>query len=180
MSGRSVMIASALALWAAPLVIACASSPNPDGKTRTTTILAPPQTSFQQYVSPVLERRCATLDCHGQTGRPLRLYSARGLRLPNDAGLMPGIGGTTTEEAAANYRAVIGLEPEELTRVIAGVAVPRDLLLLKKPLMLEGHKGGPAIAASNDAAELCIASWILSDTTNPVDQASCAKAATPY
>jgi hypothetical protein len=181
-SARSVALAAALAAWSAPLVVAsgCASSPQPDGNTRTTTILAPPQASFQQSVSPVLERRCATLDCHGQIGRPLRLYSARGLRLGNDAGLMPGIGATTSEETTANYRAVIGLEPEEMTRVLAGVATPRDLLLLKKPLMLEGHKGGPAIAPSNDPAELCIVSWLLSDATHPVDQASCTKAATPY
>ncbi len=155
------------------LVLGCASSPSPDGTTRTTTILAPSQSDFSQFVSPVLERRCGTLDCHGQVGRPLRLYSARGLRLPNDGGLIPGTGGTTQEEQTANYRAVIGLEPEELTRVMAGVDPPRALLLLKKPLTLEGHKGGPAIAPTNDPVELCLDSWIV----GTIDQATCTKAA---
>jgi hypothetical protein len=177
---RRIAALGAAALWTAPIVIACASSPTPDGNTRVTTILAPNQSQFQQFVSPVLERRCATLDCHGEVGRPLRLYSARGLRLPSEAGLIPGVGATTLEESTANYRAVIGLEPEAITRVVAGVAVPRDLLLLKKPLMLEGHKGGQVIASSNDAAELCIVSWLLADTTHPVDQANCTKASAPF
>lgn len=33
-------------------------------------------------VSEVLERRCGTLDCHGQPARPLRLYGNAGLRRP--------------------------------------------------------------------------------------------------
>jgi hypothetical protein len=33
-------------------------------------------------VSEVMERRCGTLDCHGQPSRPLRIYSSIGLRLP--------------------------------------------------------------------------------------------------
>ncbi len=164
------------AACAIALLIACASSPTPDGKTRGTIIIAPDQTQFQQFVSPALERRCATLDCHGQIGRPLRLYSARGLRLPNDAGLIPGTGATTAEETTANFRSVIGLEPEQITRVMAGVDPPRALLLLKKPLMLEGHKGGPVLAPTNDPVEVCIDSWIL----GTIDQATCAKAAAPF
>ena len=156
----------------AAIGVACASSTTKDdGTIRTTTILAPDQSQFSA-VSPMRERRCATLDCHGQGGRPLRLYSGRGLRLPNDAGLGPGVGDTTPEEIAANYRSVIGLEPEQLTRVIAGVKVPRDLLLLKKPLNLEGHKGGPAFAPTNDPAEVCLATWIR----GAVDTTACTKA----
>ena len=33
-------------------------------------------------VSEVLERRCGTLDCHGQPARPLRIYGNTGLRRP--------------------------------------------------------------------------------------------------
>jgi hypothetical protein len=56
---------------------------------------------------------------------------------------------------------------------MAGVDPPRALLLLKKPLTLEGHKGGPAIAPTNDPVELCIDSWIV----GTIDQPECAKAA---
>ncbi len=143
-----------------------------DGGARETTILAPDQGEFTN-VSPVFERRCGTLDCHGQVGRPLRIYSGLGLRLPNDAGSLPGTGGTTPDEITANYRAVIGLEPEEMSRVVAGKDPPTSLLILAKPLMLESHKGGPAIA-EDDSADLCIESWL---TAPALDTVSCAAAA---
>jgi hypothetical protein len=153
-------------------IVACASSVSKDdGTLRTTTILAPDQGQFAA-VSPMLERRCGTLDCHGQVGRPLRLYSGRGLRLPNDAGLGPGQGDTTAEEITANYRAVIGLEPEQLTRVVAGVIPPRSLLLLYKPLNLGFHKGGPAFAPTGDPGEACLVTWMQ----GAVDPSACNRA----
>ena len=36
-------------------------------------------------VSEVLERRCATLDCHGAASRPLRIYGNAGPRRPAPA-----------------------------------------------------------------------------------------------
>ena len=153
-------------------LVACASSVSKDdGTLRTTTILAPDQGQFAA-VSPMLERRCGTLDCHGQGGRPLRLYSGRGLRLPNDAGLGPGQGDTTAEEITANYRAVIGLEPEQLTRVSAGVIPARNLLLLQKPLNLGFHTGGPAFAPTGDPGETCLTTWIQ----GAVDPLACNRA----
>jgi len=142
----------------------------PDGGIRVTTILAPDQGAFTM-VSPVFEQRCGTLDCHGQVGRPLRIYSGLGLRLPNDAGDLPGVGATTPDEIAANYRSVIGLEPEEMSRVIADEDPPTKLLILAKPLMLESHKGGPAMAPG-DTAEKCIEGWLV----GPFDQPSCTAA----
>src|SRR5580704_4256481 len=126
--------------WFRPFVVICALGMSiacedelmyPDGGIRVTTILAPDQGQFTT-VSPVFERRCGTLDCHGQVGRPLRIYSGLGLRLPNDAGNTPGNGATTPDEITDNYRAVIGLEPEEMTRVVAGEDPPRTLLILAK------------------------------------------------
>jgi len=139
----------------------------PDGGVRATTILSPDQGEFTT-VSPVFERRCGTLDCHGQVGRPLRIYSGLGLRMPNDAGNTPGSNATTPEEITANYLAVVGLEPEQMTRVIAGIDPPRSLLILAKPLLLESHKGGPAIATTGDPAETCITSWINDGIGPPV------------
>jgi hypothetical protein len=144
----------------------------PDGGIRATTIIAPDQGEFTT-VSPVFERRCATLDCHGQVGRPLRIYSGLGLRLPNDAGNAPGTSATTPDEIAANYRAVIGLEPEEMSRVVALEDPPRTLLILAKPLMLQAHKGGPALAPTGDPGETCITSWLVG---GGVDKAACAAA----
>ena len=167
--------ADALA-WLATSMSACFVEFNePDGGIRATTILAPDQTQFTT-VSPVFERRCGTLDCHGQDGRPLRIYSGLGLRLPNDAGATPGSSATTQEEITANYRAVIGLEPEEMTRVIAGEDPPHDLLILKKPLNLEAHKGGPAFAPTGDPGEACITTWIAGTT----DKNACSAAVASF
>lgn len=150
--------------------------------TRTTRILAPDQAQFETFVSPFLERKCATLDCHGQVGRPLRLYSGRGLRLPGDGGTYPGSSDTTGFERTANFRSVIGLEPELLSRVEAGIAQPRDLLLLQKPLGLGdgvvSHKGGQVLAPMGDPGEACLRTWLLSGANNGgFDSASCTKAA---
>ncbi len=146
-----------------------------NGGIRVTTILAPDQAQFTM-VSPVFELRCGSLDCHGQAGRPLRIYSGLGLRLPNDAGNLPGVNATTPDEIAANYYSVIGLEPEEMTRVIAGEDPPTALLILAKPLMLEAHKGGPAMA-TGDPAYLCITSWLLG---TGLDTPSCTAAASGF
>jgi hypothetical protein len=149
---------------------------------RLTPIIAPNQTQFETFVSPFLERKCATLDCHGQVGRPLRLFSGRGLRLPADGGTYPGSSDTTAFEKSANYRSVIGLEPELMSRVEAGLAQPRDLLLLQKPLGLgtvpESHKGGQVLAPMGDPGEACLRTWINAGADREVfDSASCTKAA---
>lgn len=166
---RVVFVVGALAFVA---LVACgANITDGDGGVRVTTILAPDQTEFTT-VSPVFERRCGTLDCHGQVGRALRIYSGLGLRLPNDAGNLPGTSATTLDEITSNYRAVIGLQPEQMTRVIAGAALPRSLLILSKPLNLEAHKGGPAFAPTGDPGEGCITTWIA----GAVDKTQCAQA----
>jgi hypothetical protein len=161
---RTVMLAAC--------VVACSADITyPDGGIRVTNILQPDESSFTT-VSPVFERRCGTLDCHGQVGRPLRIYSGLGLRLPNDAGDLPGMGATTPDEITDNYYSVVGLEPEEMTRVIAGVDPPTKLLILAKPLGLEAHKGGTQIVVG-DPAYNCITSWLA---TTGVDSAACASA----
>lgn len=114
-------------------------------------------------VSVVLERRCGTLDCHGQAGRPLRLYGQYGRRFIDDAGDQPGLQATTETEHEANYQSVIGLQPELITEVVQGNAQPDALLLLRKPLQLERHKGGAVIIAGDDA-DNCILSWLAGKT----------------
>lgn len=123
-------------------------------------------------VSPVLEKRCGTLDCHGQVGRGLRLYGQFGLRFVDDASDVPGLQSTTETEHEADYQSVIGLQPELMTEVVQGNAPPDALLLLRKPLQLERHEGGPVIV-TGDFAYTCITSWLAGQT----DYASCGSAA---
>lgn len=126
-------------------------------------------------VSAMLERRCGSLDCHGFIRRPYRIYSKYGLRLPpieGDGGLEPGLGETTPEEKSANYRALVGVEPESTEKVALGNAEPNTLLIYKKPLGIEKHKGGVAINKGDDS-ETCLVSWLRGTT----DRIACGKAA---
>lgn len=148
-------------------------------------------------VSSVFERSCGSLDCHGSDARPLRIYSQYGLRKPpglitiyepveggadgaaavpsgddddddDDAGPpLPGKEPTTPEEVLANYQSIIGLEPRVMQAVVKG-ADPYKLLILKKPRLIEKHKGGPALHKDGDA-ETCIVGWLK----NKVDKAAC-------
>lgn len=126
-------------------------------------------------VSTVFEKRCGSLDCHGSTSRNLRIYSSRGLRLPNDAGLVPGNGDTTSDEILSNYHSILSLEPERTNELLAG-ADPLTLLVVKKPLELEKHKGGPAMKRGDDA-ERCITTWLKEGPDSPLDKDACNQAA---
>ncbi len=124
-------------------------------------------------VSNMLERRCGTLDCHGQVGRPLRLYGQFGLRFVDpDASNTPGMQGTTETEHKANYQAVIGLQPEQMTEVAQGNAPPESLMLLRKPLQLERHEGGQVLV-TGDVGYTCLTSWL----GGQADFTSCGSAA---
>lgn len=163
------------------------SSPPEDSKTLKAGGSAGPEPlTYRQNVDAVLSRRCASLDCHGQVGRPLRLYSNNGLRRPGDGGTAPGVGAVTTEEIADNYRALIGLEPEAMLALRAQAASQRDpyqLLMMRKALNVEGcHKGGPAIFR-NDKADVCITSWLKKNDVDPLPAAAvaaCSEAASSY
>jgi len=182
-------LAVAAAFAASMATVACAPVP---ADTDQITITGPSLADFggASGVSAVLERNCASLDCHGNDARPMRIYSRYGLRKPvglqtiyeppaeggSDASAPPAddedeevvkqptTGGdvTTQEEVLANYQAVISLEPRVMQSVING-ADPYSLLLLKKPLLIERHKGGPALHKNGDA-ETCLASWLRNKT----------------
>ncbi|MCW5835139.1 MAG: hypothetical protein KIS78_22255 [Labilithrix sp.] len=132
--------------------------------------VTPPSAGWED-VSEMLGARCASLDCHGQPGRPLRLYHRAGLRLADVD--VPGGGATTADEHAANLRAAAGLEPELFARVVGegGLRAER-LTLVRKALGLEGHKGGAPLAPGG-SGDLCLRSWLAAAT----DDAACASAA---
>jgi len=156
-------------------LVAC-SGPDKGTLERKVSTRASPGSFRGAGVSTVLEKRCGSLDCHGAIGRNLRIYSANGLRLPNDAGLKSGAGDTTIDEITANYQSIMTLEPEIMNSVVADGLDPEQLLVLKKPLELEKHKGGAAIRKSDDA-ERCIVSWLQEDPVSPIDKGACARAA---
>ena len=128
----------------------------------------PDRASFP-LVSDALERSCATLDCHGSPVRNLRLHTGTGYRL--DPGDVPGSGSTTAAEYEANYRAILGLEPELIRMVVAEQgASPERLTLVRKAIGLEYHKPG-AVLRSDAPSFRCMTSWLASAT----DEEQCAK-----
>lgn len=167
----AVIACSAMALSAG-----CSASAAPPGETDPGSgggdgeLLAPEMAAFPPVLG-ALERRCATLDCHGDAGRNLRLYTGSGLRLdPKD---VPGMGSTTAAEAEASYWSVVGLEPEELSLVVEqDGAHPERLTLVRKARGAEYHKPG-AILELGDDADTCLTSWLA----DKLDEAACAKAA---
>lgn len=136
----------------------CASVPDAE---RFTVVLQPDYDVYKNNVDNYLRRRCGTLDCHGQPGRAYRIYGREGFRFYNeDAGLISGVQATTPEEVRANFQAIVGLEPEEMSRVIASQGADvNKLLFLRKPLRLERHKGGPAMA-EDDPGYRCVRAWL--------------------
>ena len=153
---------------------ACASTPD-DASAPRLTVAELDRDTYAVAVHPVVERKCGSIDCHGQLPRGLRVYGKNGLRLPNDAGNVPGMGPTSLEEARATYVSIVGLEPEKTNELVR--QQPRSsedgyrLLLLAKPLTLERHRGG-ANLRKGEPAEQCLLSWVLGHT----DTASCASA----
>lgn len=126
----------------------------------------PEKTSFVSAgVSAFMERRCGALDCHGQTARPLRIYSQLGLRLAAGPAGARDVSATTPAEIDANYRSVVGLEPEAIGDAVRSRGEYIDFQLLLKPLDVSGggvrHKGGPVLRLSDtDPGWMCLHGWI--------------------
>jgi hypothetical protein len=173
------------------LIGSCAATPS---TSQVTTIVAPDYRAFEgnpkaPLTAPVpgvhtfLERRCGTLDCHGQVGRPFRLFSQNGLRALNDSGIVSGelSQPDTPEEVYANYLAAIGLQPEEMSRVVSGDDPPTDLLLVTKPTAMDVHKGGQVITVG-DVSYVCLTTWLTlsspaTASERSANAAACAAAA---
>lgn len=152
------------------LVVCWAASgcEDPDGVVEA---VCPPAEDFP-LVSSVLEKRCGTLDCHGSTARPLRIYGNQGLRAKdpeyeNDPGYYPGGAvGTTDLERSLNYRALCALEPEIISQVVTGELEPKELTVVRKARLQEKHKGG-RIFDEGTAGDQCLTGWLDASTYEP-------------
>lgn len=129
------------------------------------------QPSRATFKGPALMmvRHCGTLDCHGSNYRNFRLYGKGGRRL--DPSHHPDAPETTAAELDADFDAVISVEPELMSSVVAqGGRYPGVLTLTRKGRGEEAHKGGAPIT-KGDSADLCWTSWLKDD----VDTAACAE-----
>jgi len=157
---------AALLLLSGLVAMAC-STPPADSRV----VEAVPDRASFPPVAELLVRRCGTLDCHGESGRNLRIYGSLGLRLaPGDRPVSKGK--TTAAEYDEDFASVIGLEPELMSAVVAeGGANPERLTFLRKARGTEHHKGG-TLWNAGDAQDLCVTSWLAGDT----DVADCQSA----
>ena len=163
--------ASLLALAAVASLVALVGCSGVDENAVTITKCPPGDPVDFRPVSAVVEQRCGTLDCHGSTARPLRIYSRFGIRRPEpldtfDGGFdyaeyYPGGDVPTTEaELEDNLRSICALEPELITQVVDKKLEPDVLTFVRKPRLLEKHKGG-LIWAKGDTGDQCITNWLM-------------------
>jgi hypothetical protein len=150
MTARHLLLAFAL--------VAC-GTPSPSA---TFTEDVPDRASFPD-VAQALVHHCGTLDCHGTPDRNMRIYGNEGQRLaPTDRPLDPPC--TTGPEVDQDYASVVGLEPEEMSIVVAQHGANPDLLtMVRKARGLEEHKGGK-LMSPGDELDTCIISWLSGQT----------------
>jgi hypothetical protein len=120
-------------------------------------LAVPPRADFEM-VADALQTTCGSLDCHGQPGRNLRLFGARGMRLA--IGDTSAEGATTDVEYDASYWAVVGLEPEIMADVVRERGRdPERLSLIRKARGTDLHKGG-ALTRPDHPLDRCLLAWI--------------------
>jgi hypothetical protein len=156
-------------LFAVTVLLGCSTPPSDARFTEA----VPDRASFP-VVAQALVHRCGTLDCHGTQYRNLRLFGNEGLRWSaTDMPLQPAC--TTTPEVDQDFASVVGLEPEVMSRVVAGHgADPALLTLVRKARGTESHKGGTLMSVGDDL-DVCITSWLTGQTAT----AACGRVAPP-
>jgi hypothetical protein len=139
-----------------------------------------PSESEDQFgpVANFLDHRCGSLDCHGQTGRNLRIWGCEGMRLdPGDISSCSALLGgrpTTVAEHQSTYRSLVGLEPTVMSLVVEDHGQqPERLTFIRKARGTEPHEGGALITPGDDQ-DVCITSWLAGST----DTMACANAFT--
>lgn len=147
----------------------------------------PDQAVFQSAVSPYLERRCGTLDCHGASARPLRLYGRYGLRFHAQTGSpvtpacvdeapnVPGGVATTPCELEANYFSVCNVDSAKMDEIAQNANIADESLLITKARATEKHKGGKVVNEADDPGNDCLLGWLAGGDAAKVEQA-CAEA----
>lgn len=124
--------------------------------------------AYVTQVHPVVRYSCGSLDCHGDQGRPLRLYSEDGLRARDALRGAP----LDPVEADWNARSLTGIDP--LTDL-------DQKLSLTKPLAVSAggvaHAGGDVFASRDDPGYRCLRAWLAGESALAESVAACTEAA---
>ena len=119
------------------------------------------------HVQPYVAPRCATVDCHGDPRRPLRIYSVEGLRDVSDRELP-----LTRGEIDANVDSALGLAPSADAEAHA---------LVLEPLSTSAggwhHAGEDIWLSRDDPGYLCLYLWLRG--ADPSESCATAAASIP-
>ena len=130
------------------------------------------EATYGLWVEPYVSLRCGSLDCHGDKGRPLRLYGAGGLRS------RPELRGefTAPEEVRASVLAFTGVSPD-----IGTADDNARHLAMQKGLAVDAgglaHVGGDIWASVDEPGYRCLHGWLEGRADDVDVQADCAFAA---
>jgi hypothetical protein len=162
---RAKWLAGAGAAGCAAVLVSCSGPSANDRFTFTT-----PDSAAFKLVSPSLELRCGTLDCHGSTYRNMRLFGHYGARL--DPKLTTGKEDTTDAEIESNFTSVVSIDSENFAAIVAkhGQGFDQWMVVLKGENAVH-HKGEQRMK-KGDFTYNCLLSWI----TGNVDMNACSMA----
>jgi len=121
--------------------------------------------AYARDVHPILEARCATLDCHGSFDRPLRLYAETGLRRSDDLRGQPITPAELDDDVAA-------------ATAVDGADAVDDSLILEKPGGRMKHTGLVVWTSAADPEYACVRGWLAGTSGDADVAAACATAAT--
>jgi hypothetical protein len=137
-------------------------------------VVTPPDRATFPAVSDVMARHCGSLDCHGTTGRNLRVYGSLGLRLAqtgDDSRPTSAPHKTTIAEYDEDYLSLLGLEPEVMSAVVADKGQsPERLTFVRKARGHENHKGGTVWPEGSDL-DRCFLTWLAGQAACPDETA---------
>lgn len=121
--------------------------------------------SYGRLVQPYVGLRCGSLDCHGDSGRPLRIYAEDGLRLRADLREAD----ITEAEISRNVEAFAGVSPDTAT-------TEEHLVLLKGLAVAAGgyaHLGGDVWASTGDPGYRCLFLWLANRADEAEAETTC-------
>jgi len=126
--------------------------------------------AYARFVQPYVGIRCASLDCHGDTARPLRIYAEDGLRLRHE------LRGEelSLEEHEINVQMFLGTAPDQ--------SLDESWLLLKPLSPRAGgvsHEGRTVWDSRADAGYTCLADWLSAVPGQDLED-PCAEALAPW
>ena len=124
--------------------------------------------SYAQFVQPYVGLRCGSLDCHGESGRALRLYAEDGLRLRGDLRGEP----IAEDEIDHNIASFAGVSPDS--------SPAAEHLALTKGLAVAAggfaHVGGDIWTATDDPGYQCLVAWLSNAPLDATAQQACTEA----